>query len=229
MLYSVIIPVYNEKETIREILKRIEEININKEIILIDDGSVDGTRDILLTEYEQKPNYKVILQPENKGKGAAIRAAIPHVSGQRVIIQDADLEYDPNDYYALVKPFETNPDLKVVFGSRYLLKKNTHSYVIYLIGGQLFTILFNFLYGQKLTDIATCYKVIDTKVLQSIKLNCERFEFCSEVSAKICKQNHKIIEVPISYHPRTFEEGKKLKWFDGFEYLWSIIKYRFVN
>lgn len=229
MLYSIIIPVYNEKETIREILKRIEEVNIPKEIILIDDCSVDGTRDILINEYQNKPNYKVVLKEKNGGKGSAIKASIPYISGDRVIIQDADLEYDPNDYYNLIKPFDENKDLKVVFGSRYLLKKNTHSYFLYLIGGQLFTIMFNVLYGQKLTDIATCYKVIDAQVFKSINLKCEKFEFCSEVAAKLCKRKHKIIEVPISYFPRTFEEGKKLKWFDGFEYFWSILKYRFVD
>lgn len=228
MLYSVIIPVYNEKDTIHEILKRIEAVAIPKEIILVDDGSTDGTTEIL-KEYQCKGNYKVVFHPANRGKGAAIKTAIEHVSGDRVIIQDADLEYDPQDYYTLIKPFETDPDLKVVFGSRYLESTNKHSYYLFLLGGKVFTVMLNLMFGQKLTDIATCYKVIDTQVLKSLNLACEKFEFCSEVTVKLCKKNYKIVEVPISYAPRTFEEGKKIKWTDGIEFVWTIIKYRFKN
>lgn len=229
MLYSVIIPVYNEKDTIHEILRRIEAVDIPKEIILVDDGSTDGTKEILQNHYLGKKNYTVIFHPANRGKGAAIKTSLQYVTGGRVIVQDADLEYNPQDYYNLIKPFETDPSLKVVFGSRYLESSNKHSYYLFLLGGKVFTWILNSMFGQKLTDIATCYKVIDTEVLKSLNLQCEKFEFCAEVTVKLCKKNYKIVEVPISYAPRTFEEGKKIKWTDGIEYTWTIIKYRFIN
>lgn len=207
---------------------------IEKELIIVDDFSTDGTREFL-KKYMGNCNIpqgtevvKVLFHDKNLGKGMAIRTGLKNVTGDMVIIQDADLEYDPNDYLKLVKPIvEDGAD--VVYGSRLLSHKNKKSYLRYFIGGQLVTWLTNLLYRSSLTDEPTCYKLFHTNVLKSIKLNCTRFEFCPEVTAKIRKKGIEITEVPISYEPRKIKEGKKIRWMDGLEAIWTLLRYRFKD
>lgn len=226
MLLSVLIPAYNEINNIQNILNKIGEVTIPMEIIVVDDGSTDGTRELLNTLKSDK--IKVVFHEKNQGKGGAIRTAIAHSKGDIIIIQDADLEYDPQDYYKLIPVIESGKE-KVVYGSRFLNKQNKHSYFSFFLGGQVVTWITNLLYWQNLTDEPTCYKVFDAKLLKSIKLNCTGFEFCPEVTAKIAKLGYKIPEVPISYYPRSISEGKKINWKDGVEAIWVLLKYRFVN
>lgn len=226
MLLSVLIPAYNEINNIQNILKKIGEVNIPMEIIVVDDGSTDGTRELLTTLKSDK--IKVVFHEKNQGKGGAIKTAIEHSKGDIIIIQDADLEYDPQDYYKLIPVIESGKE-KVVYGSRFLNKQNKHSYFSFFLGGQVVTWITNILYFQNLTDEPTCYKVFDAKLLKSIKLNCTGFEFCPEVTAKIAKLGYKIPEVAISYYPRSISEGKKINWKDGVEAIWVLFKYRFVN
>lgn len=227
MKLSIIMPIYNEKETLEKIVEKVQKVPIKKEIIMVDDCSTDETREIL-KEYENMQNIKVIYQTKNMGKGTAIRTAIKYITGDIVIIQDADLEYDPNDYLNLVKPIQ-NKDAKVIYGSRALNTENKHSYNRYLLGGKLVTFVANILHSQRLTDEPTCYKVFDAELLKSIPLKCKRFEFCPEVTAKIAKKGIKIKEIPINYYPRDFKHGKKIKWYDGLEAIWTLMKYRFVK
>ncbi len=226
MLLSVLIPAYNEINNIKNILDKIGEVTIPMEIIVVDDGSTDGTRELLYTL--KSVVLFVLKQKKNQGKGGAIKTAIEHSRGDIIIIQDADLEYDPQDYYKLVPLIESGQE-KVVYGSRFLNKQNKHSYFSFFLGGQVVTWITNILYLQNLTDEPTCYKVFDAKLLKSIKLNCTGFEFCPEVTAKIAKLGYKIPEVPISYYPRSISEGKKINWKDGVEAIWVLLKYRFVN
>jgi len=226
MLLSVLIPAYNEVNNIQDILKKILDISIPKEIIVVDDGSTDGTRKLL--ETLKSDIIKVVFHEKNQGKGQAIRTAIEHSKGDIIIIQDADLEYDPQDYHKLIPVIESGKE-KVVYGSRFLNKQNKHSYFSFFLGGQVVTWITNILYFQTLTDEPTCYKVFDAKLLKSIKLNCTGFEFCPEVTAKVAKLGYKIPEVPISYYPRSINEGKKINWKDGVEAIWVLFKYRFVN
>lgn len=227
MILSVIVPVYNEVNNIDLIIKRIQDVDIPKEIILVDDGSSDGTRD-KLKAYMDRPGFKVIFHEKNRGKGAALRTGIEQVEGDVSIIQDADQEYDPQDYLKLVPPVASGQH-KVMYGSRFLGRENKHSYWYFYFGGQVVTWFANILYNQRLTDEPTCYKVFDSKLLKAIPLNCEGFEFCPEVTAKVAKLGYKIPELPISYAPRTHEEGKKINWKDGIIALWTLLKYRFVN
>lgn len=222
---SIIIPVYNEKGTIREIIKKIEQVHfpIPKEIIIVDDGSTDGTREILESVRDQ---YKIVLHEKNKGKGAAIRTGIKKVTGSYVVIQDADLEYDPADLAKMLKKMIAD-DLEVLYGSRQLSrKKNEKAGWTYYLGGQFLTVLTNVLYGQAITDEPTCYKMFKTDLLKKLPLTCERFEFCPEVTALVAREGIKIPEIGISYHPRSKEEGKKIKWHDGWEAIATLIKYR---
>lgn len=227
MKLSVIIPVFNEKRTILEILRRVEKIRIDrveKEIILVDDFSTDGTREIL---RGLKRKYKVFFHLRNLGKGAAIRTALKHAKGEVILIQDADLEYSPEDYPKLIKPILEGQAV-VVYGSR-VLAKNSWSSPLYLFGGWLMNHISNLLYGSKLTDINCGYKVFKKDILDKITLESNRFEFCEEVTAKILKKNFKIKEVPIRYNARTFKEGKKLTWRDGFSGVATLVKYRFYD
>ena len=225
MKLSVIIPLYNEKTTIFKVIEKVRSVPLEKEMIIVDDFSTDGTRDAI-RKLEKEKDIKIVYHDKNKGKGAAIRTAIKHVSGDIVIIQDADLEYDPNDYIDLVKPI-TDGIASVVYGSRQLGKSSGRSYVSFYLGGRFLTILTNILYGSKITDEPTCYKVFKTEVLTSIPLTCERFEFCPEVTAKVLKRKIPIVEVPIHYHPRKKEEGKKIRWKDGVQAIWTLVRYRF--
>jgi len=227
MKLSVLIPVHNEEKTLKDIIKKVQRISIEKEIIIVDDGSTDGTRG-LLRELERQDNIRVIYQNQNRGKGAAIRTAIPFVTGDVTIIQDADLEYNPNDYLKLIEPIKTD-NTKVVYGSRFLNKQNKHSYLRYYLGGLTLSLLTNLLYFQKLTDEPTCYKVFDSQLLKSLNLKCQKFEFCPEVTAKVAKRGIVIKEIPISYFPRSIAEGKKIRWRDGLKAIWTLIKYRVVD
>jgi glycosyltransferase involved in cell wall biosynthesis len=224
MLLSVIMPVYNEKNTLIEILNRIEAVPVKKEIIIVDDGSKDGTRQILRDIKGQ--NVKVILHERNQGKGAAIKTGLTEATGDIVIIQDGDLEYDPMDYLKLI-PLIQSGEAQVVYGSR-TLGSNERSYHRYYWGGQFVTLVTNILYGLKITDEPTCYKMFKKEVIDRIKLDCTGFEFCPEVTAKVVRLGYTIHEVPISYHPRSFEEGKKIKWRDGLIAIWTLLKCRFL-
>lgn len=225
---SIIIPVYNEKDTVAAILKKIEAVDLDmaKEIIIVDDFSNDGTREILKS-YERR--YKVLYHEKNYGKGHALRTGLASATGEIVVIQDGDLEYDPNDFKIMLdKLAETNG--QIIYGSRRLQHsylKTRHSGHIFALGGILLTWLTNFLYGTEITDEPTCYKMFRTDVLCSFDLKCERFEFCPEVTAKAAKRGIKIHEVPINYYPRHKNEGKKISWRDFFEAVWTLLKYKF--
>jgi glycosyltransferase involved in cell wall biosynthesis len=225
MKISIIVPVYNEKDTIREILKKIEQVSLDKEIIVVDDGSSDGTKDIL--EKIREHDLTILYNKINRGKGYAIRKGIEHVKGDIVLIQDADLEYNPNDYAALVEPIISGR-ADVVYGSRWLKHGLNNAPVnLFRFGRWFLTVLTNLLYGIKITDEPCCYKVFKTKVIKNIPLVCERFEFCPEVTAKLSRRGYKICEVPVSYRPRTFQEGKKIRFRDGLEAVATLLKYRF--
>jgi dolichol-phosphate mannosyltransferase len=227
---SIIIPCYNERGTIKQLLKLVEKAplpkGVQKEIIIIDDGSKDGTRDIL----KKLPNkFKVILHKQNKGKGGAVKTGFAAATGDIVIIQDADLEYDPRDYAKLIKPI-MEKKAKVVYGSRRLEKTNTqYSGFTFFIGGLVITWTTSLLYWSWITDEPTCYKVFDRKLLNSIKINSNRFNWEPEITAKILKRGVKILEIPIHYYPRHVDEGKKINWKDGVSALWTLLKYRFVD
>lgn len=230
MTLSIIIPVFNEKDTILEILKRIEKVDfsnpgVKKEIVIVDDGSSDGTRGVL---EEIKGSPKIIYHPKNQGKGAAIQSALGQVSGDYVVIQDADLEYDPQDYRKLLECALKN-NAQAVYGSRRLNPHNRFSYISYYLGGIFLNWATNILLGTKITDESTGYKLFKTKTIKSLPLRSKRFEFCPEVTAKIAKRGINIYEVPINYCPRHKEEGKKIRWKDGLAALWALIKYRFVD
>jgi glycosyltransferase involved in cell wall biosynthesis len=235
-IISVIIPAYNEKDTIKAIIKKVKAVNIPKEIIIVDDGSKDGTREILRKIKDKE--VKVIFHEKNSGKGAALRTGIKYSIGRIIIIQDADLEYDPRDYPKLIKPILTGK-FKVVYGTRFPRTTKHpgisffHPYITlknpYYLANKILTTTANILYNAKITDEPTCYKIFDADTLKSINLKCKRFEFCPEVTAKVRKKGHKIHEVPIRYYPRSVEEGKKIKLRDGFEAIWALIKYRFVD
>lgn len=228
---SILIPAYNEEKTICRILDKICEVslinNIKKEIIVIDDGSSDNTFEQVQTYAQQTPETIILTSNNgNEGKGAAIRNGIKHATGTYCIVQDADLEYDPEDYNIILKELIENKR-DVVYGSRFLMKENKHSYKTFYLGGLLVTLFTNILYNQRLTDEPTCYKAFRTSFLQSIPLTCTGFEFCPEVTAKTARKGIKIKEVPIRYYPRSIEEGKKIRWTDGVEALWVLFKYRF--
>lgn len=231
MRLSIIIPVYNEKKLLPILLKKVEKVSlpgIDKEIVIVDDFSTDSTRDFLKTLKK----HKVVFHDRNIGKGGAIRTGIKHCMGDIILIQDADLEYDPEDYKKLIKPFLENK-ADVVYGSRYSSVEKGRGkikyYKSYYLGGRMLTMLANLLYNAKITDEATCYKVFRSDVLKSMNLKCRRFEFCPEVTAKVRKKGYNIVEVPISYYPRKISEGKKIRWKDGIEAAWTLIKYRFVD
>jgi len=224
---SVIMPVFNEKKTIREIIAKVQAVPIEKELVIVDDASTDGTRDIL-KEYENTPGIKVYYHEKNKGKTGAIRTGIPHTTGEIISIQDGDLETDPNDFVALTEPIKKG-EAQVVYGSRYLNRKEKSLYFAYKFGARFLSVVVNVMYCQNITDEATCYKVFRADILKQIPLTYDRFEFCPEVTAKVSKMGYKIKELPMNYYPRSFEEGKKMNWRDGLKALWVLVKFRFVN
>ncbi len=226
MKLSILIPVYNEKPTIREVLARVDAtvFPIEKEIILIDDYSKDGSREIL-KEYEGK--YKVLFHEKNYGKGHAIRTGIAAATGDIITIQDADLEYDPQDLVMMLEKM-LREDMTVLYGSREgEANKNRPSGVIYYVGAMFVTWVMNILYAQKLTDGMTCYKMYKADFLKSLPMKSERFELEPELVALTAKRGIKIKEVPISYKPRRVDEGKKINWKDAVRCIWLLIKYRF--
>ncbi|MEK6960838.1 MAG: glycosyltransferase family 2 protein [Nanoarchaeota archaeon] len=226
MKLSVLIPVYNEKNTILDVIKAVKAVKIPKEIILVDDCSKDGTREILKGVKDKE--VKVFYHEVNRGKGMAIRTAIEHMTGDIAIIQDADMEYDPNDYHILVEPI-LHGHYSVVYGSRFINNQNNLPFTRHMVATKILNIASNVLYNARITDEPTCYKVFKADVLKNMKLDCERFEFCPEVTAKVRKAGYEIYEVPIAYKPRSIKEGKKIRWTDGFQALWTLIKYRFVD
>jgi len=228
LLLTVVIPVYNEEATLREIVEVVRQEPTRKEIILVDDGSTDGTPAIL-EELETTPGIRVIRHEKNSGKGAALKTGFREAEGNVVIIQDADMEYDPGDYEELLRPIlEGKAD--VVYGSRFLVRHyaRVHLYSHYL-GNRMLTLFSNLMTGLNLTDMETCYKMFRKEIVDKIDLKSRRFDVEPEITAKIAKLKCRIYEVPISYAGRDFDEGKKITWRDGFAAIRAILKYRFVN
>lgn len=228
---TIIIPAYNEINTIQNLINKISNLKIDKQIILIDDNSNDGTNEIIKKNNDKID--KIIIHNENKGKGAAIKSAQKFVEGKYVVIQDADLEYNPEDLYSLLDEIEKN-NRKVVYGSRVLnnpqnKKSQNFSHSLRIVGNIFLTKFSNILNKQKLTDAHTCYKVFDAKVFKSLKLEENDFAFCPEVTSKVSKLGYKILERRISYNGRTSEEGKKIGIFDGFRAIYVLIKYNLLK
>lgn len=223
MKLSILIPVYNECRTLREIINKILSLEIDKELIIVDDYSTDGSRDILENEFKDHPNIKIVLQPENMGKGAAIKTALYYATGEISIIQDADMEYDPHDYLRLINRFEMS-QCDAVYGSRFLDNPKATSFW-HLLVNKFLTVITNILFGAKLTDMETCYKMVKTDILKELNIETKRFEIEVEITAKLLKKRIKIIEVPISYKGRSYHEGKKITWKDGVSTVFTIFKY----
>ncbi|OQA54242.1 MAG: Undecaprenyl-phosphate mannosyltransferase [Candidatus Omnitrophica bacterium ADurb.Bin277] len=247
MKLSVIIPVHNEKDTVEEIVRRVLAVDLDKEIIVVDDKSNDGTSEIIKNKLARLPGVRVVFMKKNHGKGFAIRAALRRVTGDVVIVQDADLEYDPNDYKKVLAPLERG-EATVVYGSRFMHLKTLfyirqwlgskllgrdcrvgHVYFANFLCIKILNLLVLLLYGQKITDEATCYKVFPADTLRKMTLKCTRFEFCPEVTAKACKMGQRIVEVPITYKPRKTEHGKKINWKDGVAAMVTLFRFRFTD
>ena len=228
MLLTVVIPVYNEANTLETLVGRVKRVKgIDKEIILVDDGSTDGSREILKKLQAADATLNVIYQPRNLGKGAALRAGFKAAMGDYIIVQDADLEYDPNDYHKLIKPV-LEGKAKVVYGSRFTGEHRNMNFK-HWAGNQFLTLITNVLYDTTLSDMETCYKLMPRELVQTLKIRSNSFTFEPEITAKILRSGIRIYEVPISYAGREANEGKKISWKDGLPALWSIIKYRFVD
>jgi glycosyltransferase involved in cell wall biosynthesis len=225
MKLSIVIPVYNEKQTILEVLEHVRKVNLPKEIIIVDDYSTDGTREVL-SSLAASDDLTVILQPRNMGKGAALRAGFQAVRGDIVVIQDADLEYDPEEYPDLIQPILANK-ADVVYGSRFLSGPHRVLFFWHSVGNKMLTMLSNMLTDLNLTDMETCYKVFRAEVLEKIHLRENRFGFEPEFTAKVARTKCRIYEVPISYSGRDYSEGKKIGWKDGIAAVYFILKYRF--
>jgi glycosyltransferase involved in cell wall biosynthesis len=225
---SIVIPVYNEKSTILKILEEVEKsdtLGLEKEIILVDDGSINGTKEIL-KNLETK--YQIIYHQQNLGKGAAVRTGFGKATGDIILIQDADLELNPENYPKILKPILSG-ETEVVYSSRYQEHNPTYYYRHYYLGGKLISYLTNIFYGSKLSDVYCGYKVFKADVLKSLELESNGFGIEQELTIKTLKKGYKIKEVSISYYPRTREEGKKIRWWDGLEAVWLIIKYKFIS
>jgi len=220
---SVVIPVFNEETTLREIVRQVQAVPIDKEILIVDDCSTDGTRE-QLKELETEPNIRVFYHEYNHGKGAALRTGFIEACGQYVLIQDADLEYDPQDYTQLLEPLEAG-EADVVYGSRFLGDEIRDPSFLHRLGNGVLTCCSNLFTGQKLTDMETCYKVFRREALQSIEIEQDRFGFEPEITAKLARRQMRIREVPIAYNSRGYEEGKKIGWRDGVNALYCIVRY----
>jgi len=228
MKLSVVIPVYNEKNTLEKIVDLVRAVDgIDKEIIIVDDGSTDGSVDIIKSIGEKCPDIKTVIKGENRGKGHTLKVGFKETTGDYVIVQDADLEYDPQDYKKLLKALEEDK-VDVVYGSRFSgnYEKMT---TLHHFGNKLLTLLTNLFYGVTLTDMETCYKLIPGDFARSVNIKSDRFDFEPEITAKILKSGLKIKEVPISYKGRSFSEGKKITWKDGFKAVYTLIKFRFFS
>lgn len=228
MKLSIVIPIYNEKATLQELLRRVEAVDYEKEIILVDDASTDGSRDILKNEIEGRSGVTVHYHERNRGKGASLRTGFSKVTGDIVIVQDADLEYDPKDYPVLIGPI-LDGRADVVFGSRFLGGPHRVLFFWHYVGNLFLTMLSNIMTNINLSDMETCYKVFRSEVLKDIKLTCNRFGFEPEFTAKIARKRFRIYEVPISYSGRDYSEGKKIGWKDGVAAIWFILKFRFFS
>jgi glycosyltransferase involved in cell wall biosynthesis len=223
-LLSVIVPVYNETRTIKQILEKINSVDIDKEIIVVDDGSDDGTEKILRDiKYN---NLKIIHHSSNRGKGAAVLTGLSHANGEFIVIQDADLEYDPNDYLKLVETIKQD-NADIVLGARF--KEGYHGLLMHRFGNRLLTGLLNLLFGLGLNDCFTCYKLFRMDTIKMLNLKEQSFTIETEILAKAAKKGLRIVEIPISYHPRAYFEGKKIRCKDGIRAIRSIIKYRFSD
>lgn len=229
MRLSVVMPVYNEIRYIEEIIKRVKSVDIEKEIIVIDDYSTDGTRELL--EKIKNDGIRIFLHERNLGKGAALRTGFKNATGDIVIIQDADLEYDPHDYHKLIRPI-LNGTANVVYGSRFLDREHiphckSPFYLTHFFGNKFLNFLVNIIYKSKITDMETCYKVMKREVLNSINLSACGFEIEPEITASLLRSGFKIYELPISYIPRDYREGKKISWKDGAMAVIILLKYKF--
>ena len=227
MEVTVIIPAYNEQKTIREIIKRVKATGLIHEILVVDDGSTDGTREIL-QELQNQGEVRAIFHQKNGGKGAALRTGIQNATRDVIIIQDADLEYNPREYPALLQPIEDDI-ADVVYGSRFLGQARRPILFWNMVANKILTFVTNILYNNILSDMETGYKVFKRELVKEIPLHAHRFEFEPEFTAKILKRKFRLYEVPIAFYPRDYSEGKKIKMWDAFEALWALIKYRFVD
>lgn len=236
---SIIMPVYNEKSTILEILEKVKALDledIEKEIIIVDDCSTDGTREIIKS-LGSDSNYKIYFHEKNKGKGGAVRTGLEQATGDWVINQDADLEYNPEDIKLLLKKIQ-EPEISVVYGSRLLKGRYSRVHIfgeektpllLHYLGNRFLSFMTRLLYGQEITDMETCYKLMNRDIAQSLDLNSDNFNIEPEVTTKILKKKYKIVEIPIEYNPRAYNNGKKISWRDGFGAIWTLIKYKFVT
>ena len=243
MKVSILIPVYNEQATLRELLHRVRSVDLTvdaahstylegpivleREIVLVDDGSTDGSAEIL-REEAATGDIKVVFHGHNRGKGAAVRTGIQAATGDILLIQDADLEYDPRDYLSLLLPI-LEKRAEVVYGSRFLGGPRTAMLFWHMLANKLITLMTNVLYNAILSDVETCYKVFRADLIKAIPLRSNRFEIEPEITAKVLKRGHRIYEVPISYTGREYTEGKKIGLKDAFEAVWALLKYRFVD
>ncbi len=227
MKLSIIIPVYNEVKTLQEIIRRVQATQCAEEIVIVDDGSTDGTREIL-QQLDGQPGLRIVFHNRNCGKGAAVRTGIEHAQGDVMLIQDADLEYDPRDYPALLRPIEEGL-ADVVYGSRFLGAARRPILFWNMVANKILTLVTNVLYNNILTDMETGYKIFKRQVVKDMPLHARGFEFEPEFTAKVLKRNYRIFEVPITFNPREYWEGKKIKAKDAFVALWTLFKYRFVD
>jgi glycosyltransferase involved in cell wall biosynthesis len=229
MKLSIVVPVYNEHATLSEILRQVRAVELpdtEKEILVVDDGSTDGSREIV-TEEEAAGQIRAFYHETNRGKGAAVRTGFEAATGDIILIQDADLEYDPRDYPALIRPI-VEGRVVVVYGSRFLGPRKAMLFW-HMLGNKLLTLTTNILFNAILSDMETCYKCFRADVVKDIPLRSRRFEFEPEITAKVLKRGHRIFEVPISYYGREFHEGKKISWRDAPLAFWTLLKYRFVD
>ena len=228
MKLSVVMPVYNEAKTVRELIKRVEDVDLDKEIIIVDDFSTDGTRNIL-KGFERNPGIRVLFHDRNMGKGAALRTGFKHITGDIVIIQDADLEYNPQEYHKLIRPI-LDGRADVVYGSSFITTEERRVLLFWhSLGNSFITFISNMFTNLNLSDIETCYKVFKAEVLRSLTIEENRFGFEPEITAKIAKRRYRIYEIGISYSGRDYSEGKKIGWKDGVRAIWCILKYNLRN